>query len=221
MDYIIERLEVGDVNNCAYIIICKQTNKAICIDPAWDIEAIEKCIAKYNATLTTILLTHYHYDHTNLVIPLLEKYDCRVYISEEESCFYQYECANLNKVSDSEIIKIGSLEIECILTPGHTVGSLCYKLDNNLFTGDTVFIRSCGFCNCKGSDYNQMFDSIKKIKKLAQKGILIYPGHYFRDDYKYESEYLKRNIYFHINDKEVFKRFVTLSGERNIYLQYQ
>jgi hydroxyacylglutathione hydrolase len=219
--FIVKRMEVGCVNNCTYVIFNAEEKAAILVDPAWDLEKILKCINENDVTISAILLTHSHHDHTNLVAPLVEKFHCKVYMSSKEIDFYGFESDNLIPVSDSEIIKIGNLQFDCILTPGHTAGSMCFRIGNILFTGDTVFIRSCGFCNCKGSNYNEMFESIKKIKVIVQEGIAIYPGHYFRDDMKYEKEYLKRNIYFHINDKKTFEKFIALSGERNIYLKYE
>lgn len=219
--FIVKRVEVGGVNNCTYIIINAEEKVAIVVDPAWDLEKILKCINENGVVLKAILLTHSHYDHTNLVTPLVEKFDCRVYMSSKEINFYGFESDNLIPVNDTEIIRIGNLQIKCILTPGHTAGSMCFQIGSVLFTGDTVFIRSCGFCNCKGSNYNEMFESIKKIKEIVQDDIAIYPGHYFNDDLKYEKEYFKRNIYFHINDKKTFKKIIALSGDKNIFLKYE
>lgn len=88
-----------------------------------------------------------------------------------------------------QVITIAGLKCICILTPGHTAGGMCYKIGDSLFTGDTVFIRSCGFCNCKGSNPDEMYESVNKIKIYAQNGGRIYPGHYFKDDFEYEKDF--------------------------------
>lgn len=219
---IIERLEVGDVNNCTYVIVDTMKKVAVLIDPAWELEKIIACLNSHNASLHAILLTHSHYDHTNLVLPLVQRFSCIVYMASKEIDFYGFKSDNLVPVSDLEIIRIGNLEFECILTPGHSAGSMCFRIENNLFTGDTVFIRSCGYCNCKGGSYNEMFESIKKIKEIALKDeIAIYPGHYFRNDYEHQKEFLKRNLYFHIKDIETFIKFASLSDKKNMYLKYE
>lgn len=220
-NYIIKRMEVGPVNNCTYFVIDLRENTAVLIDPAWELDGILDCLKMYKVTVRAILLTHSHQDHTNLVPVLVEKFDCKVYMSSKEIVFYGFKTQNLLPVEDLNVINIGRLCFECFLTPGHTVGSMCFRIDHNLFTGDTIFIRSCGFCNCKGSDFNAMFDSVKRIKNILQNSGRIYPGHYFRDDIKYEKDCLNRNIYFHISDKEIFRKFVNLSGEKNIYLKYE
>lgn len=219
--FVVKRIEVGCVNNCTYLVFNPKEKVAVLVDPAWDLEKILNCLSENDVTLSAILLTHSHHDHTNLVIPLVKMFHCKVYMSSKEIDFYGFESENLIPVHDSAILEIGILQFDCILTPGHTVGSMCFKIENILFTGDTIFIRSCGFCNCKGSDYNEMFESIKRIKKIARDGFIIYPGHYFKDDLKYEKEYRKRNIYFHINDKNTFEKFAVLSSQRNIYLKYE
>lgn len=219
--YIINRLNVGSVNNCTYTIINKNTKEAIIVDPAWDLEQIIKNLNENNAYLSSILLTHSHYDHTNLVEQLLEIFNCQVYMNEKEIDYYKFRCKNLNSVNDLEQISIEKLKIDCISTPGHTAGGMCFKLENNLFTGDTVFIRGCGICTYKGGDDNKMFESIKKIKKIVENNVLIYPGHFFEGDLKYELEYFKRNIYFHINDEEIFRKMINLSSKRNNYSKYE
>ncbi|ABR32874.1 glyoxylase-like metal-dependent hydrolase (beta-lactamase superfamily II) [Clostridium beijerinckii] len=219
--YSINQLKVGSINNCTYIIINNDIKEAVIIDPAWDLEKIVANLNTNGVSLSSILLTHSHYDHTNLVEPLLKIFNCQVYMAKKEINYYGFRCKNLNPVNDSDKISIGKLKMDCVLTPGHTAGGMCFKLENKLFTGDTIFIRGCGICTCKGGDYNEMFESIKKIKEIAKKNVLIYPGHYFEGDLKYESEYLKRNIYFHINDKEVFKKVITLSSKKNDYAKYE
>lgn len=62
---------------------------------------------------------------------------------------------------------------------------------------------------------------IKKLRQYAEQGARIYPGHYFKNDFKYESDCLHRNIYFHIKDLEIFLKFVERSSKRNVYLKYE
>lgn len=221
VDYIIKRLNVGFANNCTYIVANLTENTAVLIDPAWELEKILDCLEVYKVAVSAILLTHSHQDHTNLVSALVDKFNCKVYMSSKEIEFYGFRTKNLLPVDDLNTVKIGGLCFKCFLTPGHTVGSMCFKIGNNLFTGDTIFIRSCGFCNCKGSDIDALFDSIKKIKKIVHNNSNIYPGHYFRDDLKYERDYLTRNLYFHINDRKIFRKFVDLNDKKNIYINYE
>lgn len=216
-----ERFAVGHVNNYMYLISNPECKEGIIIDPAWELEKILNNIEDGKIKLKGILLTHSHQDHTNLADVLSRKYKCPVYMSKKEIEYYNFKCSNLVAVKDKEKIIIAGMKCTSILTPGHTAGGMCYKIGNSLFTGDTIFIRSCGFCNCRGSNPNEMFESIQKIKQFAENGIQIYPGHYFKNDFEFEEEYLHRNIYFRIKDKNVFLRFIEMSGKRNTYLKYE
>lgn len=220
--YSINKIISGTVNNCTYIIINKSLNKAIIIDPAWDIEKITTIINKNKVSLAFILLTHSHYDHTNLVNSLTKIYNCKVYISRIEANNYGYKCENICHLDDCDEIWFGDISIKCFLTPGHTRGSMCFKIEDNLFTGDTIFIRGCGMCNCKGGSYDDMFKSIQKIKEILKDNIKIYPGHYIKNDEKYENDILKNNIYFRINNKINFEKIMCLSEKGNeIYKRYE
>lgn len=221
MQHDIERFEVGEVNNYVHLVINRTLREGIIIDPAWDVEKIIHSVKKADINLKGIFLTHSHQDHSNLAETISNIYQCPVYMSKREIEYYKFNCNNLVAVDDMEVITLAGMKCICILTPGHTAGGMCYKIEDSLFTGDTIFIRSCGFCNCKGSNPDEMFESVKKIKVYIEGGGKIYPGHYFEGDFEYEKDVLNRNIYFHIQRKDLFMKFVEMSGKRNIYLKYE
>lgn len=186
-----------NIINFTYFIIDEKTKQTAVIDPAWELPKIESVLQTLNGNLTTILLTHSHFDHTNLVNPLLNKYNPQVFLSSKEIDFYNYKCKNLNLVNQNDSIKLGKTEICCLLTPGHTIGSTCYLLSDSLFTGDTIFIEGCGICNTFGGNPEQMFDSIQEIKNTIDPHVKIFPGHSYGKDPGYPLNYLlKENIYF-------------------------
>lgn len=219
--YKIEKFKVGDVGNCTYMVFDPEYKNAVLVDPAWDANKIEEFLYKLDLSLKGIILTHSHYDHTNLVQYFAEKFNCNVYMSKHEVEFYKFSCVNLISVDDDDIINVDNLSFTCILTPGHTIGSMCFKIDNNLFTGDTLFIRGCGFCNCYGGSIEQMFNSINRLKDILKGDVLLYPGHYFRDDLEHEKEYMKKNIYLHIKNKKLFRDLMLLNGKSNKFLNHK
>lgn len=203
--------------NYCYIIIDTTTNFTAIIDPAWELTTIEKLLKKINANLVTILLTHSHFDHVNLVKPLLEKYDSQVVMSAKEIDYYKFTCRNLTPIENGDSLKLGNTDIKCLLTPGHTAGSTCFLLSDSLFTGDTIFTEGCGSCNTAGGNPEEMYSSIQMIKNTVPPDISIYPGHSFGKTPGHSlSHLLKENIYFHIDKLEHFISFRMRKNQNNL-----
>ncbi|MEW9701794.1 MBL fold metallo-hydrolase [Paenibacillus sp. SI8] len=204
--------------NFTYLIVDHHTRQVAIIDPSWELDKIESTLHMVNGHLTTILLTHSHYDHVNLVNRLLEKYNPQVYLSQQEIHFYNFECDNLHPFEDNEVIMLGDTQISCMLTPGHTYGSACFLISNHLFTGDTIFIEGCGICTTVGGDPEQMFHSIQRIKSAINPKVQIFPGHSFGKNPGYTLDYLlKQNIYFQFINKEHFIMFRMRKGQKNLF----
>lgn len=203
--------------NYVYIIVDYETRKAAIVDPAWEFNKIVNKLESMEVELTTILLTHSHIDHVNLVNQLLSYTGSQVYMSRKEIETYKFRCKNLNKVDDSDIIELGQTSIFCLLTPGHTEGSMCYLTSDSMFTGDVIFIEGCGICNDKLSA-SKMYESIQRIKKEINEEILIYPGHCYSNAYGYPlKKVMKKNIYFQLEDKERFIEFRMRKGQKNYF----
>lgn len=210
--YVVYMLKVGGLGiiNYVYLLVDLHTREAALIDPAWNYKFITQCIQQLGIRLTSILLTHSHKDHTNLVNPLLDHFasDTKIYMSEKEINFYHFTCRNLIPLSNGEILHLGKTPISVMLTPGHTVGSVCYVLQHSCFTGDTVFIEGCGTCDTLGGNPHEIFHSFQKVRKSISPCSFIYPGHSFGKAPGYPFEFLlKNNIYFQFEKEEEFVKF--------------
>lgn len=195
-------------SNYSYIVIDTITKAALIVDPAWDFNKIVDSLTQVNARLKAILLTHAHFDHTNLVKPLIKKFNTAVYMSKQEIDYYHFQSENLFEIQDKETIMLGSTEVCCLFTPGHTVGSMCYLLSNNIFTGDTLFSEGCGICDGDGGSAEMMFESVQNLKSQLSKHTRIYPGHSYGITPGHTmDEITKQNIYLHIKEKELFINF--------------
>ena len=105
-------------------------------------------------------------------------------------------------------ISVGRKKILCIETPGHTQGSMCFMVDDMIFTGDTLFMEGVGLCDMKGGDAGEMYESIRKIKKYISNTTRVFPGHaYYMPVGKTYMEVYNNNIYLQIEDKEKFIEF--------------
>ncbi|WP_455810437.1 MBL fold metallo-hydrolase [Clostridium butyricum] len=202
------RTKNGIFVNYCYLLFDKETKEALIIDPAWDINKINNIIVKNNLKLKWILLTHSHKDHINLVNPLIKQYNADVFISESESLFYQYKCANMRIVKDNEKLFLGNIMCKCILTPGHSIGSMCFIIDDYIFTGDTLFIEGCGVCDTNGGNAESMFNSIQRLKRIIKPHVKVYPAHSFGMNLGQTMANLYNfNIYLNIEDKSRFVDF--------------
>ena len=168
-------------DNYSYLVIDEKNNIACAIDPS-EAKPIIKYLEKKNINLKYILNTHHHYDHVGGNQELKKKYNARV-IGYKEDKDRIPEIDTL--VDDQEIWKQESFEAKIIHIPGHTLGHICFYFFNEeaAFTGDTLFSLGCGKI-FEGS-YEQMFNSLMKIKALPLK-TKIYCGH----------EYTKQNAKF-------------------------
>lgn len=204
---IIRTKRLSYINYC-YFVVDKETRKTLIIDPAWEMETFEELIEKNGTGLSLVLLTHSHYDHTNLANDLYLKYHPKIYMSSDEMVRYGYRGLGISGVEDNQILKLGNRKITCLLTLGHTEGSMCFKLDDCFFTGDTIFIEGCGVCDLVGSNPEQMFDSLQMLKRTIRPNVKVFPGHAFgKQPGVTFSEICRDNIYLNINDKQKFVEF--------------
>jgi glyoxylase-like metal-dependent hydrolase (beta-lactamase superfamily II) len=81
------------------------------------------------------------------------------------------------RLKDGEILTAGDLSIKVIHTPGHTPGSVCFLLDGNLFTGDTLFVGAVGRTDLRGGSFDTLLNSIKTRLLSLPGDTVILPGH--------------------------------------------
>ena len=188
-ELIVEQIEIGPMQNFAYIIGSRSTREVVIVDPAWDIEALLERINAQDYNLTGALVTHYHPDHiggsfgSNTVagLPeLLKLNPVRIYANKLEAEGVKKVTAvsdsDIVKVASGDTLKVGQIEIEFLHTPGHTPGSQCFRVHNTLVSGDTLFINGCGRVDLPGSDKDAMYHSMQKLKSLPDDTVLL-PGH--------------------------------------------
>ena len=219
-NYEIHQTKVSFLNiiNYVYIIADRCEGNAAVVDPAWDLNGIAGRLEDMDVELRSILLTHSHYDHVNMVEPLLRRFNPRVYMSRKEIDFYGFRCKNLNALEDCQVIDIGNIHVSCIHTPGHTVGGMCYLLPHEIFTGDTVFIEGCGACSFYGGSPEDMFESIQRLKAMLSHDIRVYPGHsYGMEPGCTFKQLLEKNIYFQFSQKDHFVNFRMRKGQRHLF----
>jgi hydroxyacylglutathione hydrolase len=159
-------------DNYSYLIIDEEKNIACVVDPS-ESEPIIEYLEKTKIKLRFILNTHHHYDHVGGNKRLKDKYGASIigYKGDKERI---PEIDIL--VSDQETWIYKNFEAKIIHIPGHTLGHICFYFYKNesVFTGDTLFSLGCG--KIFEGTYEQMFNSLMKLKELP-KNTKVFCGH--------------------------------------------
>jgi len=179
MEIILDQIQIGPMKNFQYFIGCPSTGQVAVVDPAWQIDTLLAHAHHHDYIITKILLTHGHPDHCDSAAELAQKTQAPVIISHAEASFYIPECPNLEAVKNNQSISIGTIDIQCLLTPGHTPGCLCFKCGDILLTGDTLFINGCGRTDLPGGDASALYHSLYHVLLKLPDSTLIYPGHQY------------------------------------------
>lgn len=205
--------------NYSYLIFDSISRDAVAIDPVGKIGLFDEIITKNKLKLNATLITHTHFDHVKLAESMMRKYGCQIMVSEWEdlSCFSSIKCS-LSLITTEIPMQIGKLTVTPIHTPGHTLGSTCFLIGDNLFTGDTLFIEGCGMCFGKESDPKLLFSSLNKLKDTISSVTNIYPGHSFGNEPgKQFCFLLMNNIYLQISKEDMFVSFRMRSGQKRLF----
>lgn len=204
--------------NYYYVLVDQVSGTAVAIDPAWDQGALRDVLRICDSKLVGVLLTHSHPDHTHLASNVAAEYGCQVYISKVEADYYGFKALNQAVFEPSVVLQLEAFQIEAIATPGHTKGSTCFRIEGNVFTGDTLFAEGCGICVGPGADPIEMFQSLQMLKKKIVMGDRIFPGHSFKAPPGQRFSYLlEHNVYLQFDQSDMFSKFRMRPAQSGLY----
>jgi hydroxyacylglutathione hydrolase len=177
-------------DNYSYLIIDETNNLACVVDPS-EARPIIDYLKNKNINLKYILNTHHHFDHVGGNEELKKKYNAIV-------VGYKHDSERIPEIDilleDNEIWERDNFVAKIIHVPGHTKGHICFNFykEKLLFTGDTLFSLGCG--KIFEGTYEQMFNSLKKIKALPL-DTKIFCGHeYTLNNSKFCIKYDNENL---------------------------
>lgn len=192
-----KRFMAGMLSANCYIL--GEGGEAAVIDPGVAAEDIEEVLSAQRLSLKYIILTHAHIDHICCMEQLRSICGGKVVVHDNDAPLLGNPMLNgtllfgLNTVfseadicvKDGDTLEIGGLKLEILHTPGHTSGSMCIMVGDELFTGDTLFKLGVGRTDLATGDHDLLVKSLNRLMKLDDK-IKVYPGHGSATDIGYE-----------------------------------
>ncbi|RJP86266.1 MAG: MBL fold metallo-hydrolase [Desulfobacteraceae bacterium] len=177
--------------NFCYMVGDESTHTCGVIDPAFDPRKILDEVRDAGYTITHVINTHGHSDHTSGNAAILEATGAQLCIHKADS---EQVTRMLSRVlsrfmggkgspkasrllEDNDIIDIGQTQLKVIHTPGHTPGSICLYTDGNLFTGDTLFVGAVGRTDFPGGSPSQLLASVRQKLYTLPGDTRVWPGH--------------------------------------------
>ena len=189
-------------------VVGKIGGRCVVVDIGSTDDSIYDYIDSHYEKVEAVLLTHAHFDHIKGVDSITETYSVPVYVHQSEVSFLQDPALNASLsfyetiVCHSKAIgiqegklSIGKFDIDVYHTPGHTCGSCCFRIENHLFSGDTLFQGSIGRMDLPTGSVMQMKESLRKLAALED-DLPVYPGHGpattigFEKQWNYEMKHL-------------------------------
>ena len=191
----------GNLPVNSYFIVNEETNEGFVIDGGVNAEGVLAFAKENNINLTAMLLTHTHYDHATCSSEL-QKAGVKIIVSKEEQDGLYDKTINLTSLVnvefppleadqtfvDGEEFTVAGITVKALLTPGHTKGSTCFIIGNNLFAGDTILEHVIGRTDLKTGSRVALMASLKKLRALEE-NYNVYSGHGEDSTLEFEKTY--------------------------------
>jgi hydroxyacylglutathione hydrolase len=200
---LIQKLNVGHLKACCYVVIGKDASEAMIIDPGADAETIISFLKGKHLSPKIIVLTHGHGDHIGANADLKKAFpEIQICIHEKDLEMLPYPAKNLSILSafygnptvrspladrvlkDRDTVSVDGYVFDVIHTPGHTPGGICLYSSNResgefpiVFSGDSLFRRGIGRTDFPGSNQEKLIRAIKERLFVLDDKTIVYPGH--------------------------------------------
>lgn len=169
----VDKLVVGPFENNVFIVRCKRTGDAVLLDAANEHELL---LEVSRATgVRRVLTTHGHWDHIQAVAAMRDAGIDVGIAAEDAEMLPSYDFV----IPDDEVYAVGDMRLRAIHTPGHTLGSTSFRLEETplVFTGDTLFPGGPGNTSTPGASFEQILASIDRRLFTLPPEMLVLPGH--------------------------------------------
>jgi hydroxyacylglutathione hydrolase len=165
-----EQIPAGGDRNFSYLVADESSKEAAIIDPGCPPDNELILIRKHSLILRYIINTHDHYDHTGGNAALARATGAKIAMHELAHSWHDIT------LHGGDILNLGTIELRIIHTPGHTPDSICILANNELMTGDTLFVGKVGGTGF-GQDAREEYESIHTRLMTLPPQTRVWPGH--------------------------------------------
>ena len=171
----VHKLVVGPYDNNVFVIRCRESGEAVLIDAANEHEKLLQLCQRLG--VRRVLETHGHFDHIQ-AIPAMREAGYHVAVTELDAPMLGdmgYDAF----LGHDDVIEVGRLRLHTIHNPGHTPGSISFRVENTplLFTGDTLFPGGPGNTKLNGGSFETIINSIDNLLLVYPHDTIVLPGH--------------------------------------------
>ena len=184
----VHTLVLGPLQTNCYVAHEETSNTCVVIDPAFSADEILAFTEEKGLKIEALLLTHGHFDHVGAAMDLLFKTGCKLWMHLEDFHMaptpmadqlfplHHRKLPNTFFLEDGEVLEEAGLAFTVLFTPGHTPGSVCYRCENVLFSGDTLFAGGCGRTDLPGGSWSTIQESLHALAQIPE-NLRVFPGH--------------------------------------------
>lgn len=193
-ELIFETTVVGPLQCNCVLLACPETKEAVLIDPGDEPGKIIPVVESHGLKVKYLLHTHAHFDHIGGTGGVKEKlggvtclhhadqqiYDNLVLQGQMFGMQFQPAPPIEKHIEHEEELQVGNLKLRVVHTPGHSPGSVCFRLlgsEEKVFSGDTLFRQSVGRADLWGGDGRKLLSSIRERLFSLDDDTPVFPGH--------------------------------------------
>lgn len=211
----------AQMQNYVYLIGDRDTGEALVVDPAWAVDELLDAALGDDMRIVGALVTHYHPDHVggdlfglsiDGLAGLMAANPCPIHVHRLE----RHGVHVVTGVSETDLIghdsgdkvAVGGIEVELLHTPGHTPGSLCFRVGDALVAGDTLFLQGCGRVDLPGGNADDLFRSLNDRIGALPGSTVIYPGHAYSGAHAPLEQVRGQNTTLQVKDLAKWRRMM-------------
>jgi glyoxylase-like metal-dependent hydrolase (beta-lactamase superfamily II)/rhodanese-related sulfurtransferase len=161
----------------SYLLGCSETSAAALIDPEiGQVDHYLALAARDALRIRYLIDTHTHADHFSATRRLARQLDVPVVMHQSSPATFVDM-----RLGDGEMIVLGRLRLQVLHTPGHTRDSMCLRVEDRLFTGDTLLFGGTGRTDLPSGDPEALYDSLFNGILRLDPRLAIYPAHNYKE----------------------------------------